>query len=344
MSNQKRNIIQVDSASLQTPEWQIQLANSIKSPEALLDALNLPRTLLSKVDNAHNLFPLRVTQSYLDKIEKGNDRDPLLLQILPTLAETLKTDGYSADPVEDKQAEKTPGLLHKYYGRVLLTLTGACGIHCRYCFRRHFDYKSSNPSKQNWKDAVTYIKNDSSIYEVIFSGGDPLSLPDHKLSKLISEIDTIPHIKFIRIHTRQISVLPARVDNLLMKWIKNLRTKLIIVNHINHPNEIDRNLSEALATFKTANVELLNQSVLLRNINDHADILSALSFKLLENGVTPYYLHLLDRAQGTAHFDVPEYEAINIIENMRKKLPGYAVPKLVREIAYEPYKQPIDTH
>ena len=327
---------------MQLPVWQNQLAESIKSPEALIEALNLPATLLPQLDKAHKMFPLRVTQSYLDKIEKGNINDPLLLQILPLPEETIITEGYTTDPVEDKQFEKTPGLLHKYHGRVLLTLTGACGIHCRYCFRRHFDYSTSNPSKQNWDSALEYIQNDNSIYEVIFSGGDPLSLSDQRLSKLAYDIDQIRHVRFLRIHTRQITILPDRVNEQLIGWIGKLRLKLIIVVHINHPNEIDQSTSNSLDKLRKIGAELLNQSVLLKGVNNDVNTLTQLSLKLIENGVKPYYLHMLDKAQGTAHFNVNESTAKNIIKKMQEKLPGYAIPKLVREVPFTPYKKPIN--
>ena len=342
MPNQKRVIIHVNHPTLQLPVWQNQLAESIKSPDVLIKALNLPATLLPKLEKAHKMFPLRVTQSYLDKIEKGNINDPLLRQILPLAEETIITKGYTTDPVEDKQFEKTPGLLHKYHGRVLLTLTGACGIHCRYCFRRHFDYSASNPSKQNWRAALEYIKNDNSIYEVIFSGGDPLSLSDQRLSKLAHDIDQITHLRFLRIHTRQITILPDRVDEHLLEWISRLRLKLIMVVHINHPNEIDQLTSSSLGKLRKIGVELLNQSVLLQGVNNEVNTLTQLSLKLIENGVKPYYLHMLDKAQGTAHFNVAESDAINIIKMMQEKLPGYAIPKLVREVPFTPYKKPIN--
>ncbi len=327
---------------MQLPKWQNQLAESIKSPEALIEALNLPATLLPKLEKAHKMFPLRVTQSYLDKIEKGNIYDPLLRQILPLTEETIITEGYTTDPVEDKQFEKTPGLLHKYHGRVLLTLTGACGIHCRYCFRRHFDYSSSNPSKQNWDSALEYIQNDNSIYEVIFSGGDPLSLTDQRLSKLAHDIDQITHVKFLRIHTRQITILPDRVNEQFLGWIEKLRLKLIMVVHINHPNEIDQLTSDSLGKLHEIGVELFNQSVLLKGVNNNENTLIQLSLKLIENGVKPYYLHMLDKAQGTAHFNVNESTAKKLIKNMQEKLPGYAIPKLVREVPHTPYKKPIN--
>ena len=330
--------------TLQMPmqqKWQNQLSEAIKTPEALINELKLPRSLLPEIIKAHQLFPIRVPLSFVRKMEKGNINDPLLKQVIPQSDELIKHAQYSTDPVGDLAAEKTPGLLHKYAGRVLLTVTGACGIHCRYCFRRHFDYSASNPSKQNWQNCLDYIRNDDSIFEVILSGGDPLSLSDQKLSSLINDISLIPHIRFLRVHTRQIIVLPDRVDSDLLKWINSTRLKTSFVIHCNHPAEIGNDTKEALARLKSAGVELFNQSVLLRGINDSVDIQKELSLTLFEAGVLPYYLHTLDKVDGAAHFDTPENSAVDLIEELQRRLPGYLVPKLVREIVGMPYKSPV---
>ncbi len=333
-------MIQGKHLTLHLPEWQNQLAKAIKDPEQLLKALDLPSKHLAGMLLAHQRFPLRVTQSYLNRIERGNINDPLLRQVFPLPEESLLTEGFSHDPVGDKHAELTPGLLHKYKNRILLTLTAACAIHCRYCFRRHFDYTASNATK-HWQSNLAYISQNTEIDEVIFSGGDPLSLNDQRLGSMIRELSRIPHIKTLRIHTRQIIVLPARVDEGLLTWVKSCPLKLVFVVHINHPKEIDNDVEYALKQLSLAGVVLLNQAVLLKGINDSANTLTELSRRLFDNNVLPYYLHMLDKVQGAAHFDVPEVKAISLIKTISTELPGYLVPKLVRELPSAPNKTPI---
>lgn len=333
-------MIQGKHLTLHLPEWQNQLAKAIKDPKQLLDALDLPLEHLTSMQHAHQLFPLRVTHSYLSRIEPGNINDPLLRQVFPLPEETLLTENYYLDPVGDKQAELTPGLLHKYKNRVLLTLTAACAIHCRYCFRRHFDYTASNATK-HWQKNIAYISQNTQIDEVIFSGGDPLSLNDHRLATMANELACIPHIKTLRIHTRQVIVLPTRVNESLLNWIKACQLKLIFVIHINHPNEIDVDVECALKQLYLAGVTLLNQAVLLKGVNDSADTLCQLSRKLFANNVLPYYLHQLDKVQGAAHFDTPKQRALNLMKEIRAELPGYLVPTLVQDLPSSPNKMPI---
>jgi len=333
-------MIHGNHSTLQMPSWQNQLARSIKDPEQLLKALELPFKHLPAMQLAHQLFPLRVTQSYLSRIEKGNINDPLLRQILPWATESIEDENFSFDPVGDKNAEREPGLLHKYKNRVLLTLTAACGIHCRYCFRRHFDYSASNAAK-HWQRSLNYIRNHSEVNEVILSGGDPLSLSDMRLEAMVKDITDISHVNTLRIHTRQVIVIPERVDANLLKWAKNDRIKIVFVVHINHPNEIDSDVRQALNQLSHIGITLLNQSVLLKDINDSVEILSKLSQKLFTSGVLPYYLHLLDKVQGAAHFEVKQSLATQLIDGLRKELPGYLVPKLVKELPNEVSKIPI---
>ena len=333
-------MIHGNHSTLQMPSWQNQLARSIKDPEKLLKALELPLKHLPALQQAHQLFPLRVTESYLNRIEKGNFNDPLLRQILPSASETIISPQFSQDPVGDKASEIQPGLLHKYKNRVLLTLTAACGIHCRYCFRRHFDYSSSNAAKY-WQDNLAYIQQHTEINEVIFSGGDPLSLNDQKLEIMVNDIATITHIKTLRIHTRQAIVLPERIDSALINWASNKQLNIVFVVHVNHPNEINTEVDQALSKLSKVGVTLLNQSVLLANINDSCEVLRELSNKLFSIGVMPYYLHLLDKVQGAAHFDVNEICATQIMNELRKELPGYLVPRLVKEIPNEASKTPV---
>jgi len=333
-------MIHGNHSTLQMPSWQNQLARSIKDPEQLLKALELPLEYLPAMQLAHQSFPLRVTQSYLNRIEKNNINDPLLRQILPWAEENVRNIDFSLDPVGDKNAEIEPGLLHKYKNRVLLTLTAACGIHCRYCFRRHFDYSTSNASK-HWQKSLSYIQDHRDISEVILSGGDPLSLSDLRLEAMIKDVADISHVNTLRIHTRQIIVLPERVDKNLLRWAKNSQIKIVFVVHINHPNEIDLDVQQALNQLANIGITLLNQSVLLRGINDSVEILSKLSQKLFSSNVMPYYIHMLDKVQGAAHFEVKETFASQLIDGLRKELPGYLVPKLVKELPNEASKIPV---
>lgn len=336
--SQNAAIIPRNSLRWERQPWQIQLSQAIRDPAELLQRLELDKNLFNGYLDAHKTFPLCVTESYLNRIEKGNPDDPLLWQMMPRAEEMLVTPGFVHDPVDDQTAQKIPGLLHKYHGRVLLTLTGACAVHCRYCFRRHFDYAASNPGKTYWQQCLQYIRHHQSIEEVIFSGGDPLSLTDQRLQDLTEELEQIPHVKTLRIHTRQPIALPDRIDSGLLNWIAQSRFRIIFVLHTNHSQEINQEVSEALVKLRQHQVTLLNQSVLLKKVNDSVETLCQLSQKLFEHGVLPYYLHMLDRVEGAAHFLVPEEEALNLHRGIQQKLSGYLVPKLVREIPGQPHK------
>jgi len=333
-----RNMIHGKQEVLQLPSWKIEISHSIRSPIDLVNALSLPLSLLPSIEAAHKEFPIRVPPGYLAKIEKNNIHDPLLMQVLAIDEELKPTEGYDEDPVGDQAAEKTPGLLHKYYGRALLTVTGACGIHCRYCFRRHFDYAASNPAKSHWQKNIQYLNDDPSIFEIILSGGDPLSLDNNKLAKIINDLETIPHLKILRIHSRQPIVAPSRIDQELIQLLTDTRFKCVLVLHCNHPAEIDELTENYVKQLKLANIDVLNQSVLLKGINNTVETLEALSHTLFMAGIQPYYLHTLDKVSGAAHFDVPESEAITLHEKLQKRLPGYLTPRLVREIEGKPYK------
>ena len=315
------------------PNWKNELANAISSPLELLRMLDLHETPLAQQLDVSPDFRLRVPLGFVAKMKKGDPDDPLLRQVLPLAKENIDQADYLSDPVGDLASEVVPGVLHKYQGRALLVTTGACGIHCRYCFRRHFPYGDSNPSAGQWQQALDYIRKTTSLNEVILSGGDPLSLTDNKLADLVAEIDQIPHIKRLRIHTRMPIILPERIDDRLLGWISATRLKPIMVIHANHANEIDKKVKIAMAVLKRLNVTLLNQSVLLRGVNNSAEALIALSEKLFDAGVLPYYLHLLDPVKGAAHFDVDRDQAIKIMNKVRNQLPGYLVPKLVWEKA-----------
>jgi EF-P beta-lysylation protein EpmB len=313
----------------------------VRDPVELLKLLALPRELLPAARLAAAKFPLRVPLGYVARMEKGNPADPLLRQVLPLGEELLNSEGFSSDPVGDLAAMAIPGLLHKYAGRVLLVTTPACGIHCRYCFRRHFPYTEARAATADWQPALDYIAADDSIQEVILSGGDPLSLSDQRLARLVDHITAIPHVKRLRLHTRQVIVLPERVDAELLNWLADCRLQTVMVVHTNHANEINEQVTAALHRLAATNISLLNQAVLLRGVNDEVNVLAALSERLFENRVLPYYLHQLDRVQGAQHFEVNDTQALKLIQQLRERLPGYLVPRLVREQAGESSKIPI---
>ena len=329
---------QSDDAEL--PKWQTALADAFREPAELLQYLNLPDSLLNGAIAASSSFTLRAPRGYCQRIEKGNPDDPLLRQILPLDAELIEDQHFKFDPVGDLAAMEVPGLLHKYHGRVLIITTAACAVHCRYCFRRHFPYQE-NRAEQNWQGAIDYIRAHSDIHEVILSGGDPLSLTESKLKNLTDKLLTIPHIKTLRLHTRQPIVLPERINNDFLAWLDSLPWKIVMVLHCNHANEIDTSVASALEKLQQHQVTLLNQSVLLAGVNDDANVLIKLSEKLFSQHVLPYYLHQLDKVQGAKHFAVSDAKALQILNEIRQCLPGYLVPKLVKESAGEKSKMTI---
>jgi len=322
------------------PSWQSEFADSFTSPVALLRFLGFSTDEFDTIA-ATSHFPFRVTRAYAERIRKGDPQDPLLRQVLPDIAEEQKVSGFNSDPVGDLSSVSHPGVLHKYQGRALLITTGACAIHCRYCFRREFPYEGQQLVKSRENTAIESIAEDPSIQEVILSGGDPLVLSNQRLAGLAQSISRIPHVRRLRIHSRLPVVLPSRVDHELLEIFDTVRLKVVIVIHANHPHELDQSVRLAIEAMTRSRITVLNQSVLLRAINDDADCLTELSDKLFEFGAMPYYLHLLDRVNGTAHFEVSEDRAKQLMEDLRKRLPGYLVPKLVREIPGTPYKQPI---
>ncbi len=322
----------------QAPAWQNELAKAIRDPEVLLNRLNLSHHQLADRYQACDKFPLRVTESYLSRMRPGDPNDPLLLQILPRGEELDLIDGYGVDPVGDNASMKAPGLLHKYSGRCLLITTAACAVHCRYCFRRHFPYQTSQLNEASLTQAMAYIADDSRLSEVILSGGDPLSLSDERLEQIISKLDTIPHLKRLRIHTRQPVVLPSRVTDRLLKTLNHSRLQQVVVLHFNHANEFNHDVESAIEKLYRSGITLFNQSVLLKGVNDSVSSLKTLSEKLFEQQVIPYYLHLLDKTSGAAHFDIPIERALQLHKELKAELPGYLVPTLVQERAGEPNK------
>ncbi|HVX15515.1 MAG TPA: EF-P beta-lysylation protein EpmB [Pirellulales bacterium] len=323
------------------PSWQLALKAAIRDPVELCGLLQLPADLVPAAKRAARGFPLFAPRGYVDRMRPGDPRDPLLLQVLPLDEELSDTADFVPDPVGDGRAEVTPGLLHKYYGRVLLVTTGACAIHCRYCFRRHFPYGEMPHSLAAWQSALEQIAADPTIEEIILSGGDPLTLVDSLLGRLVERLEAISHVRRLRIHTRLPIVVPERVCQDLFDWLRGTRLTPIVVVHANHPAEISPSVANALARLIDARICVLNQSVLLKRINDNADVLADLCRRLVELHVMPYYLHQLDRVQGAAHFEVAADVGMALVTELRRRLPGYAVPRYVREVAGAPFKEPV---
>jgi EF-P beta-lysylation protein EpmB len=325
----------------QSPPWQRELAQAVTDPAELLTLVGLGPEWLPAARAAAHLFPLKVPRGFVARMRHGDPNDPLLRQVLPLAAERESVPGFTADPVGDRAAMAAPGVLHKYHGRVLLTATGACAVHCRYCFRRHYPYGEANASADDWEGALAYLAGDTSVSEVILSGGDPLTLSDRRLARFVAGLERLVHVSRLRIHTRLPIVLPVRVDESLLDWMSATRKKVIVVVHANHPNELNAEVRAGLARLRQIGVELLNQSVLLSGVNDSVDVLARLSQALIEAGVLPYYLHLLDRVDGAAHFEVPATRARGLLAELTVQLPGYLVPRMVREVAGAPAKLPL---
>lgn len=311
--------------------WQKNLAQGFASSAELLSFLEISLPINSL--QAEKQFKTRVPRGFAARMQKGNLHDPLLRQVLAIDSELDTVSGYTNDPLQEMQSNIIPGLIHKYQGRVLLILSGACAINCRYCFRRHFPYEDNNPGQLGLQDALNYIRKHPDIHEVILSGGDPLLLKDSRLNVLLQELDTIEHLTTLRIHSRIPVVLPMRINADFIKTLHSTRLKKVMVLHSNHPNEIDESVQYACLLLKQAGVLLLNQSVLLAGVNDDAAVLASLSRRLFACDVLPYYLHLLDNVNGAAHFSIEIDQALSIYHELQRLLPGYLVPKLAREDA-----------
>lgn len=334
-----------DIVTLNTPgreDWLAQLADVITDPDELLQILNLSdHPTLPEGRDARKLFALRVPRAFVSLMQKGQADDPLLRQVLTVKEEFITAPGYSADPLEE-QHSVVPGLLHKYGNRALLLVKGGCAVNCRYCFRRHFPYADNQGNKRNWQAALTYISEHTALDEIIFSGGDPLMAKDRELDWLITELEAISHIKRLRIHSRLPVVIPARISDDLVSRLARSNLQVLLVNHVNHAQEVSPAFRSAMARLRQAGVTLLNQSVLLRGVNDNAETLADLSRALFEAGVMPYYLHVLDKVQGAAHFMVEDEQAREIMRELLTRVSGYMVPKLTREIGGEPSKTLLD--
>ena len=323
--------------------WQQLLSGAVTSPKELLRRLELPEEpWLAGAEQGHRLFQIRVPEPFLNRMEKGNPADPLLRQVLPLADEAGHAPGFVSDPLEESGAIATTGLIRKYRSRALLMVTGQCAINCRYCFRRHFPYDEQRLSPHDRQRVIDTLGASPEINEVIFSGGDPLAVNDRLLSQWASAISGIPHIRRLRLHTRLPVVIPQRVCDELLKWLSTTPLQVVIVLHINHPAEIDGPTRRALGCLRAAGATLLNQSVILRGVNDRTAVLEELSETLFDAGVLPYYLHAFDPVTGAHHFDVSDDEARNLVRELLARLPGFLVPKLVREEPGKESKTPIN--
>lgn len=334
-------MIQANRIPAQPVRWQQLWREAVSDPHELLGLLDLSAHAADLLPASDTGFALRVPRGFVARMRRGDPADPLLRQVLPLAAELREVPGFTRDAVGDIAARAATGVLHKYQGRALLIATGSCAVHCRYCFRRHFPYAEETAAANQWEQSIEHLRSDDSIAEVILSGGDPLSLSTPKLAELTNALATIPHIRRLRIHTRLPVVLPERVDAEFIQWLGALPFQRVVVMHANHPNEIDPSVDVACAGLREAGATVLNQSVLLRGVNDDIETLVALSERLFGAGVLPYYLHQLDRVAGAAHFEVDDLHAQALLDELRARLPGYLVPRLVREVAGAPSKLPL---
>ncbi|MDH4273501.1 MAG: EF-P beta-lysylation protein EpmB [Gammaproteobacteria bacterium] len=326
-------------ASIPPVRWQSELQQALRDPAELWQILQLPPHFLAAALQAAQRFALRVPRSYVARMRVGDLNDPLLRQVLPLGEELLPIPGFSSDPVGDRHALVGPAVLHKYHGRALVITTGACAIHCRYCFRREFPYDEHRGALGTaWPNTLATLARLPDVGEIILSGGDPCMVSDERLALVAKDLAALPQIHTLRIHTRLPVVLPSRITDGLLRALTATRLIPVMVIHSNHAQELDDEVADALSRLRAAGIRLFNQTVLLRGINDDAQTLAALSRRVFELGVIPYYLHLLDRVQGAAHFEVPELEASSLYAQLEAQLPGYLVPRLVREVAGAPAK------
>jgi len=331
-------MIQAQPISRQAPQWQHALREAFTRPAELLAWLELDPSLPQLDLAGLRDFPLRVPRGFAARMRKGDPLDPLFLQVWPAAREAEVVPGFVADAVGDMDSAQGDGVLHKYQGRALLITTGACAVHCRYCFRRHFPYSDSLAARGHWQPALDRLAADPSISEAILSGGDPFSLSDERLAELFEGLAGIPHLRRVRVHTRQPIVLPERIDAGLLKILRSVPLDKVMVVHANHAQELTGDVPQALADLRASGWMLLNQSVLLRGINDTPSALQGLHERLFSLGVLPYYLHLLDRVKGAAHFEVPEPRARELMRDLSGISPGYLVPRLAREVPGDPAK------
>jgi EF-P beta-lysylation protein EpmB len=318
-------ITQTLNISKEKSAWQTALMQSIRDPHELASLLEL------EVDQINSQFPLKVPRGFVAKMKKGDPNDPLLLQILPSIKEEIISEGFSLDPLEESKSNPRSGIIHKYKNRVLLTLS-SCAVHCRYCFRRYFPYSDNHPSLKMWDKELDYIREHPEVVEVILSGGDPLMSTDRFLSQLLEKLETIPHLKYLRIHSRIPIVLPERIDENCLAWLKQTRFKTTLVVHCNHPRELCEQTAKAVQNLKSIGITVLNQSVLLKGVNDNLETLKELSFALYDQGILPYYIHMLDQVQGSEHFRVDDAAIKHLTEKLPAELQGYLLPRFVRTV------------
>ncbi len=323
----------------QSQTWQQALSEMITCPKTLLSMLNLSPDDIPWQWDQH--FPLRVSKSFVARMKKGDPHDPLLMQVLSLKIESQLDKDFSGDPLAESHYNPVPGLLHKYPSKVLFTFTSSCAIHCRYCFRRDFPYQSNNIGRK-WDAALRYIANQPQVMEVILSGGDPLMANDETIKQFITQLDAISHVKILRIHTRLPVVIPQRITQSLIKTLADSRFHVVMVYHINHPQEITQEITDGVSRLKQHQITVLNQCVLLKGINDDTVCLKNLSFDLFKAGILPYYVNLLDPVQGSKHFFVENEIAKQLQQNLRASLPGYLVPKFVQEIPHRLSKTAVD--
>ena len=334
----KVRILTRNIAIREEQNWLETLKNAISDPKILLKTLNLSVEDFAEDIVARKLFAMRVPLPFVEKMEKGNPKDPLFLQVMTAQQEFIEAEGFSQDPLDEQQKNAVPNILHKYQNRLLFMAKGGCAVNCRYCFRRHFPYDQNPGNKTSWQQAIDYIAAHSEIEEVIFSGGDPMMAKDSEWAWLLERLEKIPHLQRLRIHSRLPVVIPERITDEFCDLLLKSPLQTVFVTHINHPNEIDEELALAMQKLVGAKVTLLNQSVLLKDVNDNPHTLKVLSDKLFQAGILPYYLHLLDKVQGASHFYISDEKALQIYKELQALTSGYLVPKLAREIGGEPNK------
>jgi EF-P beta-lysylation protein EpmB len=315
------------------------LQQAVTDPDELVSLLKLDPKYIAPARHAARSFRLKVPRGFISRMRVGDPNDPLLRQVLPLASELDIRPGFVADPVGDHDALAGPGILQKYSGRALMITTGACAVHCRYCFRRNFPYGEQSAARREFDAALNLIRQWDSLSEVILSGGDPLTLTDRRLEALAGELQAVPHVRRLRVHTRLPIVIPERLDERFLEWWSSLTIEKVLVVHANHAREINAQVRDSLLRLQSTRTTVLNQSVLLRGVNDNVDALEDLSATLFSAGVLPYYLHLLDPVSGAHHFEVPEEEARDYVTQLSNRLPGYLVPRLAREIPGAPAKQ-----
>ena len=320
------------------PDWQSALADAVTDPAELCQSLGLPASVASSSGGAHQAFPLFVPRGFIARMRSGDPEDPLLLQVLPRQEEVLEHRGFTADPLGEANGCWTPGVLWKYPSRVLIVATGVCAVHCRFCFRRHFPYSTVQQHERRWEQALEQIASEPSVREVILSGGDPLAMEDDVLADFARRLAQVDHVRRLRIHTRLPIMIPQRVTEGLCRWLRGTRLTPYIVVHINHPRELDPSVEGAMGRLVEAGIPVLSQSVLLKGVNDRVEVLAELCERLTDLRIIPYYLHQLDPVTGAAHFEVSEDAGRHLIGQLRSRLPGYAVPRYVREVPGMPSK------